>query len=262
MSYKYSDKERIQWLESLNPNFKTQTWHNNVVYHPSHIQHLLFFKKDNSVIEKIDPAKICGIEYAYAYNCPTHKKDNWRYHWSELLTDLKRLDWVIDNFDSREKVVNHINNNKENKVVLQYGKQYFTISGQHRLGLAKFLDLPEVEVIVEKHVMDRELFTREMRFKKCVPDLINQKFLPLNYEIEHEYDFIFLHIGKDSIFVKKKYASFVLKRYSKLKTKPYKSIVNLFKTFLIKHNKRIDDDNKLYSLDIFLIKHILKFNKK
>lgn len=45
MSYKYSDEERIQWLQSLNPGFKDQTWHDDIVFHPTQIIYSGVFKE-------------------------------------------------------------------------------------------------------------------------------------------------------------------------------------------------------------------------
>lgn len=232
-------------------------WHNDIVYHPSHIKHLQFFKKAGSCKEYINPANICGIDYAYSYNCPMYKTVDWRYNWLEFFTDLKRLDRVMDNFDSREDVVNHIHHAKEDKIVYQYGEHYFTMGGQHRLCLAKFLEVPEVEVIVVKHILDKDHFSKEMKFQKYVPELIHQNFLPSNYQIEYRADFMILHIGKESIFIKKKFAEFVLQRQDQLQRMRVKGLINFLKSSFVENHERkhITDESQLYLLDTFLLKH-------
>ncbi|WP_454045027.1 hypothetical protein [Chryseobacterium sp. Marseille-Q8038] len=263
MSYKYSDEQRIDWLKSLNPKFIDQKWHDDVVVHFSHIEHLQFFKSAGTFREKINPAKICGIDYSYGYNCIMYKPKDWRYHWLQFFTDLRRLDRVIDNFPTKVKVIHHIHLAEEAKTVVQYGDHYFTIGGQHRLCLAKFLEIPEVEVDVIKYVLDRDHFTREMNFKKIIPDLQVLGFLSLDYEVDQNYDFVILEFADDFVAIKKRYAKYVLKRYATLKKMPFKGYLNCFKAMDAKYydKSRIDEDSKLYFLDAYLLKHI-KARKK
>lgn len=258
MSYKYSDEERIQGLQSLNPGFKNQTWHDDIVFHPTQIIYTEFFNQGKAVKEKIDPSKICGIEYFDHYNSPMYKPMDWSYKWLQFYVDLKRLDWVIDNFRTKEKVIDHIHNNKESKAVFQYGDHYFTIGGQHRLFLAKFLELEEVEVTVIKYKLDRERFKREMKFQEYIPILLDHKFLSDWYENNSDHSFVHLDIGNETIFVKKYQVEYILKRYEILKKMPFKGFINKLKSNFVENHKttHIDDDSQLYLLDSFLLRHV------
>ncbi|RQO37750.1 hypothetical protein DBR39_12735 [Chryseobacterium sp. KBW03] len=263
MAYKYSDLERIKWLKNLNPNFNEQDWYGEVVVHFSHIRHLQFFRQTGTFKEKIDPAKICGIDYSYGYNCIMYKPKDWRYHWLQFFTDLRRLDRVIDNFPTKVKVIHHIHLAEEAKTVVQYGNHYFTIGGQHRLCLAKFLEVPVVEVDVIKYELDRNLFSREMRFRKIIPELKQAGFLSEDYEGDHTHDFFILEFAEDNVVIKKKYAKYVLERYATLKKMPLKGFLNYLKFTNTQYYERtrVNEDTQLYLLDTYLLKHI-KMQKK
>ncbi|AZA84608.1 hypothetical protein H3Z85_00980 [Chryseobacterium indologenes] len=263
MPYKYSDEQRIEWLRSLNPKFDDQNWHDDVVVHFSHIKNFDFFISAGTFREKIDPSKICGIDYSYGYNCVMYKPKDWRYYWLQFFTDLRRLDRVIDNFPTKETVIEHIHNAKEAKTVVQYGNHYFTIGGQHRLCLAKFLEVPEIEVDVIKYVFDRVHFAHEMRFQRTIPALQELGFLSLDYHSDLHYDFFIIEFAGEYVSVKKRYAHYILKRYTTLKKMPLKGFLNYVKAMDANYydKKRIDEDVKLYILDAYLLKH-LKTRKK
>ncbi|RKE80777.1 hypothetical protein [Chryseobacterium sp. AG363] len=263
MPYKYSDEQRIEWLRSLHPKFDEQNWHDDVVAHFSPIKNFHFFRSAGTFTEKIDPRKICGIDYSYGYNCIMHKPKDWRYYWLQFFTDLRRLDRVIDNFPTKEKVIDHIHKAKEAKTVVQYGDRYFTIGGQHRLCLAKFLEVTEIEVDVIKYVFDRVHFVREMRFQRTIPFLQELGLLPLDYYTDLNYDFFIIEFAGQHVSIKKRYATFILKRYTTLKKIPLKGFINYIKAMEANYydKTRIDEDVKLYILDAYLLKHI-KAHKK
>lgn len=254
MPYNYSVEERIMWLKNMNPCFNSKNWHDDQVFHPSQITYLQFFKRISTSIELIDPSKISGIDYFGSYN--SHNKN---YTWINFFTDLKRLDWVIDNFNNLEQVTNHIHNAKEGKTVLQFGKHYFTIQGQHRLCLSKFLNIPEVKVTVIKHVLDRVWFIREMRFNRLIPELKKQNFISNSYKKDSYIDFVLINIGNNSVFIKKRLIKYLLDRDKILKKMPFLGLINYLKAILLDIHIRehIDDDSMLYLLDYFLLKRIL-----
>lgn len=90
------------------------------------------------------------------------------------------------------------------------------------------------------------------------PQLIKEKFLTEKYSTESQYDFALLQISKnDSIYVKKRHIDYLLNRYEILKKMPFKGYYNVWRSFSIENYKRnhIDDDDLLYLLDAFLLKH-------
>jgi len=257
MSKYYSVDERLQWLKTINPALCKQTWHNDYVYHPSHLKYEKLLQENGMSRKKINPAKICGIEYGYAYNCPLYQGEAPFLHWIDFYTRLKNLDWIIEKLKTKKNVIDHIHHNKEEKTVLQYGDHYFTNGGQHRLCLAKFLELEEVEVNVINHRLDRESFLREARFEKLIPALIDRNFLPPYYANNPFIEFVHLKIANETVFIKKSYAAFVLKRFKTLQTIPFKTILSDFRTLFVSDSERrlIDNNSKLYYLDSLLVRH-------
>lgn len=163
---KYNNIEREEWIKTLQPKSDFQKWHKNKVYHPTEIKDYEFysFKTDYTAI--IKTSDIIGIQYAYAYNCPSKGKN--KYNWSDLLSNLKRLDSVINNFKDLNSITKHIHLNEDPKAVLKFGNSYFTISGQHRLCLAKYLEVENVEVLVLEYSIDETVYQREKKLKKFI----------------------------------------------------------------------------------------------
>ena len=200
--FKYGFEERERWIKSFLPNYDKQKWHSNKVYHPSEIRHLKFFKLHKNYTAFINPKDIKGIEYSYAYNCPTSNNNvDWKYmlHW------LKRLDSVIDDFNNKGSLIKHIHNDTDRKVVLKYGGNYFTISGQHRLCIAKYLEIEKVEVFVQEFKLDKDLFIREKTIEKFYHKLIDLKLVTKDeYQPNLNSDVIGLNISDDIVFLHKK----------------------------------------------------------
>lgn len=154
----YNDN-RLDWLQEIYPEYKNQEWHNDNVYHPDRdVENRSCYTEVGREIKFISPKLISGIEYAFAYNC--YKEINWL----ELFMSLKKLNGIIKSFRTRKEVKKHIHTNIDLKTVEQFGDMYFTTSGQHRLCLAKFLDVEYVEVQVIKHELDIQKLVRKSQF--------------------------------------------------------------------------------------------------
>lgn len=260
---KYNAIERESWLESIHPHYKDQLFHHEPVLHPSHITHFDFFEKKEIVSEYISPSKICGLEYAWAYNCPAYKSKEWRMKWIEMIHSLKRLHWVIDNFKTRAEVVAHIHENKEPKSVMQFGDHYFTTGGQHRLCLAKFLDVDQVKVSVHKYVLDRDLFKREMTLNRYLPKLEELGLVSKLYKTNLDYNFIGLDTVDNITFMKKEFVKFLVGRCEELQSSPLKGLKNSLKVyFSTEKTSHIDYEHELYKLDPILRKQLTFMNRK
>lgn len=260
MSYKYNYKDREQWIESFNCNFKNQTWHNDKVYHPSEIIYSPFFEIAKQYTDFIDPKNICGIEYAWQYNCPSFKSENYEYYWLNLLHDLKRLDRVIDNFTTKETLLQHIHNNIDEKVVKKYGNHLFTISGQHRLCISKFIEIEAVEVFIIEYKLNKKLFSNELNLDKNMPYLINNEIVTY-YQKDLKTDFIFLNNKNKTYIVNKEFVHNLVNRHKILKKAPYKAIINILKTFchyLDEDVIRIQSLSDLRFLDRLIINKLKK----
>lgn len=155
------EDRRLNWVKSVYPDFSDKKHFYENVYKPENLIYRDFFiEQPKRYKSKINPQCIVGISYGFAYNC--YRKINWH----QLLNELHRFDRIMKNFSSKEDVIdNHVNHKyggAEGKDVLKFGSHYFTTSGQHRLCLAKFLDLESVEVEVSEFKLDK---ARIVRFK-------------------------------------------------------------------------------------------------
>ncbi len=101
----YSDKDKLDWLKCINPNFKNEDWHNKNVYKPTDLRYYDFFEEHKKYDADINPNQIIGIEYAFNYNFHNN------ITWVELFLRLKRLDWVINKFKNVDELSKHIHLN-------------------------------------------------------------------------------------------------------------------------------------------------------
>lgn len=258
MLFKYSFEERKSWLKSFQPNYENQKWHNNKVYHPTDLIHFDFFKLYKIYNAKIDTKDIIGIEYGFEYNCPTYGKRN--IDWNYMLESLKRLDRVVNNFKTKKKLISHIHKNNDTKTVLKYGNNYFITSGQHRLCLAKYLEINEVKVSVHEYKLDKNSFIHEKFIKKEYSKLLNYKLVDDKYVQDLKNDFISLKLEEGSISIHKKLVKQFLDRYKILKKKKYLAIPNILKSYFksINNCKSYRNPNELFTLDYRILKHIIK----
>lgn len=256
MAYKYNFKQREAWIKSFQPHYESQHWHKNKVYHPTELKNFKFFKGHKGYQAKINPKDIIGIKYDYGYNCPSLGEKN--VTWSYMLQELKRLDWVIDNCKDKNSLITHIHKNKASKNVLKFGNHYFTTSGQHRLCMAKYLELDQVEVYVWEHKLDRELFVREKFIEKNYPKLVELGFVNDSYKAELDSEVLMLKIGGKEIWIRKKLIRTVLDRYKLLNRRKHKAIPNIIRGFYKPVKKHYKSADELYVLDYSMIKHIIK----
>lgn len=193
--------ERLIWLKSIYPEFEDKESFYENVYRPEDLKYYDFFNRKKQYKEYINPENIVGIRYAWAYN--SHFKINWH----QLLRELHRLKHVIENFKSKEEVINHIHHNySEQKYVLKYGNHYFTIGGQHRLCLAKFLNLKSVEVNVTEYELDKSRLVQFKKLKTAIKRL-SKYGLVWDYSFEEmaeasKYEYMYLGRFKTSIRIK------------------------------------------------------------
>lgn len=263
MSRKYNSTERENWMKSIEPNYNNQIWHGDQVYHPTQIKHYKFFKRIKIYDEYINPKKIHGLEYAYAYNCPSC--GDRIIDWKDMLHWLKRLDRVIDNFKTKEELIRHIHKNEDPKAVYKYGNHFFTISGQHRLCLAKYIELDQIKVNIHEYKLDKELFIREKNVEKHINTLKKYSFLRQDYINDIDLDFLLLNINNNSIFLKKRLIIALIEKIDSLKRKKspftffwlsFKKSINFENTY----DNSIEKKEDLHLLDLPIIEHFRNNN--
>jgi hypothetical protein len=194
------DTERLVWLKSIYPEFEDkQSFYENV-YKPTDLIYHDFFIESKSYRGYVNPENIVGIEYGFAYNF-----DN-EINWHELFIRLKRFK-DIQQFKSKNEIINHVHNDyKEEKWIFKYGNNYFTKQGQHRLCLAKFLNIKSVEVDITEFKLDKP---RLVRFKKLkiATDKLSKYGLCWEYSFKDlkessKYEYFYLNKFKNSIRIK------------------------------------------------------------
>ncbi len=148
--------DRIEWIKHIYPSFEFNDWNNDVIYFPHDLKYKDFFYLDRIYKGEIDPSQIIGIDYFEYESCS---------NWTDLLYSLKRLNEVIKKQKTLEAVISHIKTDQDEKCVYKYGNHFFTFSGQHRLCLAKFIDMKSVSVQIHEYKLDKEKVVkyRELR---------------------------------------------------------------------------------------------------
>ncbi len=224
MSFRYSAKQRLDWLKSIFPEFKEEPWHAEPVYHPEidFFYDNFFEEESKSELIEIDPSKIISIKYSYGYNGnPYREPREDMINWMDLFYSLRRLDDVIDNFKSKEDLIVHIHRNLDKKRVRKYGDHYVTTSGQHRLCLAKLLGLKRVKVSVTKYNLNKLFFTRERRTENNYNFYLAQNFVKDKYNMNDREctnnDYIILKLAGKSVFVNKKLQANFIEYYNNFK---------------------------------------------
>ena len=167
-------EDRLKWIQKIHPDFKESSWMYEKVIKERDIEHYKFYRKGLSYELEINPRNIKGIEYQDAYN------SYYEINWIDLLKELKRLDRIIKNCNTRAEVLELIkNDNIERKSVRKYGEILITTMGQHRLCLSKFLDIERVNVFVDQYELDQERLNIYNLLKKY-KDIFNQFGLNVN----------------------------------------------------------------------------------
>lgn len=209
---------------------------NDKVIRPDEIPNHDFYEEVNTYEDYINPSKIIGIKYAFAYNFFTD------ITWFQLLTKLKRLDRVMKNFKTYEELISHINHNEDEKSVSKYGDYYITTSGQHRLCLAKFLNLEKVKVSIKEYRFNENRFNYYNLLKDNLQFLNSLGF---RYESNEELiqytknmKYLFLKVGEFELNINSEVLSFFIKYYKNLKS-------NFFYMQYAKLKRRLEPKNMI-----------------
>lgn len=253
-------EDRLKWIQKIHPDFKESSWMYEKVIKERDIEHYKFYRKGLSYELEINPRNIKGIEYQDAYN------SYYEINWIDLLKELKRLDRIIKNCNTRAEVLELIkNDNIERKSVRKYGEILITTMGQHRLCLSKFLDIERVNVFVDQYELDQERLNIYNLLKKY-KDIFNQFGLKLNSE-----DDFFIHSGYQTLYIEANKCSlrlhvnlieeFALK-YKCLKTNFLQKVASYFQfLFHSNDNIQINSINDLNKYSFLLLLNKVEHSK-
>ena len=194
------EHERLTWLKSIYPEFQDKESFYENVYKPTDLIYCDFFIESKSYRGYINPENIIGIEYGCDYNF-FHE-----INWHELLNGLRRFK-DVQKFKSKNELINHVYNDyKEEKWVFKYGGNYFTKQGQHRLCLAKFLNIKNVEVDITEFKLDKPRLVRFKKLKIATYKLSKYdlcwEYTFKNLEEASKYEYFYLNIFKTSFRIK------------------------------------------------------------
>ncbi len=192
---------------------------------------MIFFEEDKRYDSEISPKQIIGIEYAFNYNF------NSNITWLELIFSLKRLDWVIYKFKNVEELLNHIHYNDEAKLVFKFGNQLFTRSGQHRLCLAKFLQINSIKVSILEYKLNKPKLVRSLKLAKYQELFKNINVHTTGNNLEN----IHFNISDKSVKMKFEVFEHFIKYYQAYKVYQY------FQLFIA---KILSPENKEYNIEI------------
>ena len=198
----------LEWLNSFH-FIEDRMWQHERVIRLHEVDNFDFYDSCNTYAGLIDTHQIKGIEYAYAYNF----YDN--INWLELLERLKNFEYIRNGvgihppLNSYESLVKHIKSprsEKGTKSVSKFGNSYITTEGQHRMALAKFLELSEVEVTIMNYTFNIERYKRYSIRIECVKRLLETGFVNdyfYRYALENKAhtESFFLSIGDQTIFI-------------------------------------------------------------
>jgi len=171
--------DNFNWLNSITP-IADAAWHLNNVIRISDIENISFYdKKLDSYETTIDPSHIKGIDYAYNYNSTND------ITWIDLLNSLIRFKDIRKNKLCFEDLATHSQNDyDEEMTVLKFGDILITCQGQHRLALAKFLNLSKVKVHVIEYEFNKEKYDQFLIRKYFLDKLILWNLIrPEQYEL-------------------------------------------------------------------------------
>lgn len=146
----------FDWLNTIYP-IEYENWHNDNVIRVNQIENYEFYDKriKNTYKGYINPSDIKGIQYLDSYN---HRDD---ITWKQLLNKLKRFDDIREKSGSYDLLLDHVHSEyRDPKIISKYGNTLITTSGQHRLALAKFLNISSVEVTINEYDIDAKKYSR------------------------------------------------------------------------------------------------------
>ncbi len=164
-----------EWLDQM-CNIGEKTWHNDKVKQIYDIEnHEYYIDKKEGERVLIDTSKIIGIKHGSYGN----KGED--ITWFDLLKFLKRFRLIKKYQNSREEIIKHIHtiykHDGGNLRVIDYNGSYFITSGIHRLTIAKFLELKEVEVYIEYTEFDDLKYEKDQLRKEFKEFLVNNNLL-------------------------------------------------------------------------------------
>lgn len=249
----------FDWLKKV-ADINNNYWHKDNVIRYWDIPNHEFYDKEKRYITQIRPTDIKGINYAYEYNCFND------ITWIQLLNQLKRFKDVRNKNVSREELTDHAHNDyNEQKAVMKYGDILITITGQHRLALAKFLEIPSIKVYVVEYIFNKERYYQYIKRQSYVERFKKLGLLDDSFTIDYHNcadNWLLIRIYGNLCTVYEKVFDIFLEYYESVKINGLianlmirmEELTKSYKEF----NLRIEDKSFLYTVKHLIRKHKLE----
>ena len=254
MTTEKRETTNLEWLNSIAP-IKDQLWQHEKVIGVTEIDNIQFYQRDCRCYRAvINPQDIKGIDYAYEYNFYEE------ITWLQLLNSLKRFNWIKNNKNTYETLVEHIQNDyQEAKLVEKYSDVYITGKGQHRLALAKFLGLTEIEVNVQEYPFNQAEYQRYLNRKFFLSNMLQEGLIDdhaYQWNLNNDCPAIFIEIDGKSIGIDQEVMLPFYESYKNLKISPLLRIIDALRgTNISEYNNRVKDMSDIKKYKPFLWKH-------
>lgn len=234
----------FKWLSSI-CHIPVQPWHLDPVLRISDIQNIDFYSRQYKMYRSIiNLSDIKGIEFGFS---DFVEKD---INWKSMLNDLSGIDKILGKIYSLEDLITYVKeDDSQPKRVLKYGNDYIIAGAKHRLILAKFLGIKEMEVSVKEYVFDNKRYMEYQSRKSNLDQFLQRRLISeIDYEKAlHNNEKSFpLKVGQNYVMVDNDMALPILETYSKLS-------INNFSLFLDNISELVD---KKLGLDIYSNLHI------
>lgn len=209
--------ENFEWLNNIYP-LGDKPWYKDVVIREDQVENYNFYESYVEYSGKVNPQLIRGIEYTFDYNF------NSEINWIQLLNSLRRFDEIRQKHITYWSLVDHVHRYIERdptKLLFKFGNTYITRSGQHRMALAKFLEVPEVEVTIREFQFNHEKYNKYLNYKRQIKELVENGFLEPEDNFSFNNNLFYypsLSVAGKSVFVSEELMDGFLKRYREIKT--------------------------------------------
>ena len=262
MTTEKRETTNLEWLNSISP-IKDQPWQHEKVIRIAEIDNIQFYQRDCRCYRAVmNPQDIQGIDYAYEYNFYEE------ITWLQLLNSLKRFDWIKNNKNTYEALVEHIQNDyQEAKLVEKYGDVYITGKGQHRLALAKFLGLAKIEVNIQEYPFAQAEYQRYLSRKFFLGSMLQEGLIndqTYQWNLNNDCPAVFIEIDGKSIDIDEEVMLPFYELYKNLKVSPLLRIIDALRGSNIpRYNNRVKDilDIKKYKPFLRKQKHRLMLSQ-
>lgn len=146
--------------------------------------------------------------------------------------------------------------------MFKFGNDYITVKGQHRMAVAKFLGLSNIEVNVQEYEFDEEGFAKYNLRKSVLSELVELGLISddtFQRAMESER-YAMIDIDGKRIDISEKALTGFLSTYNKLSVSPVYRVIDVLRDDISEYNNRIETIADIESYKPFLRKMKRRLN--